>query len=84
MVELAARAFGTDTRPSVISPLMVRLAGLFIPEVRASGEMMYQFTAPFVVDSSRTERELTLVPTSIEIGIERTLAWYRERGRAGK
>ena len=83
MVEVAGRALGTDTGPSVISPLMVRLAGLFIPEVRASGEMMYQFTAPFVVDSQRIERELTLSPTPIETGIERTVAWYRERG-AGK
>ncbi len=80
MVEMAARVLGTDTRPSVISPVMVRLAGLFIPEVRASAEMMYEFTAPFVVDSKRTERELTLSPTPIETGIESTVAWYRERG----
>ena len=63
MVEVAGRVFGAAKRPSVISPLMVRLAGLFSPEVRASGEMMYQFTAPFVVDSSRIQRELTLSPT---------------------
>jgi nucleoside-diphosphate-sugar epimerase len=81
MVEAAGRVVGTDVRPSVISPLMVRLAGLFVPEVRASGEMMYQFTAPFVVDSRRIERELSLCPTPIETGIERTVVWYRERKR---
>jgi nucleoside-diphosphate-sugar epimerase len=81
MIEIAGRVLGTATRPSVISPLMVRLAALFIPEVRASGEMMYQFTAPFVVDSKRIERELKLLPTPLETGIERTMAWYRERKR---
>jgi len=83
MIEVACRVLGTDAAPSVISPLMVRLAGLFIPEVRASGEMMYQFTAPFVVDSSRIQRELALSPTPIETGIERTVAWYRERVNVG-
>jgi nucleoside-diphosphate-sugar epimerase len=84
MVEAATRVLGTETRPSVISPLMVRLAGLFIPEVRASAEMLYQFTAPFVVDSKRIERELTLYPTPIDAGIQRTVAWYRERGSGNR
>jgi dTDP-D-glucose 4,6-dehydratase len=34
-----------------------------------------------VVNSKRIERELTLSPTPIETGIERTVAWYRERKR---
>jgi nucleoside-diphosphate-sugar epimerase len=79
MVEAAGRALGSQVRPSVISPFMVRLAGLFVPTARASAEMIYQFTAPFVVDSSRIERELGLSATPIEVGIERTVAWYRER-----
>jgi nucleoside-diphosphate-sugar epimerase len=86
MVEIAGRVTGTSTAPSVISPLMVRLAGLFSPEVRASREMMYQFTEPFVVDSKRIERELSLVPTPIETGMERTVKWYQEKEslRGGK
>ncbi|MEK6244864.1 MAG: NAD-dependent epimerase/dehydratase family protein [Pseudomonadota bacterium] len=78
MVEEACRVLGTEPRISAISPLMMRLAGLFIPAARASVEMMYQFTAPFVVDSSRIERELKLSATPIRAAIERTLAWYRE------
>jgi len=41
---------------------------------------MYQFTAPFEVDSSRIERELDLSPTPLQEGLERTVAWYRARG----
>jgi nucleoside-diphosphate-sugar epimerase len=78
MVEAACRVLGTEMRPSVFSPVMVRLAGLFIAEVRAMGEMMYEFTAPFVVDSKRIERELNLSPTPLDTGIERTVNWYRD------
>lgn len=80
MVEAAARHAGITPRFSVISPFMMRLAGVFVPEARASVEMMYQFTQPFVVDASRTERELGLRPTPLDTGIERTVRWYRETG----
>ena len=78
MVEEACRAFGVEPSISAVSPLMMRLAGLFIPAARASVEMMYEFTAPFVVDSSRIEREFSLSATPIPAAIERTIAWYRE------
>jgi len=78
VVEAAARMAGVAPRISVISPLMMRLAGLFVPQARASVEMIYQFTQPFVVDASRIERELGLHPTPIDAGIERTVRWYRK------
>lgn len=83
MVALACRALGTETRLRVISPLKMRLAGLFIPGARATVEMMYEFTAPFVVDSSRMERVFGLTPTPIRTGIERTVSWYRARQGTG-
>jgi nucleoside-diphosphate-sugar epimerase len=79
MVQEACRVLGTENRISVISPLMMRLAGLFIPDARASVEMMYEFTAPFVVDSTRIESEFNLAATPVPSGIERTVAWYRDR-----
>ncbi|MBK6489191.1 MAG: NAD-dependent epimerase/dehydratase family protein [Gemmatimonadetes bacterium] len=79
MVEEAARVLGTESRVGVVSPCMMRLAGLFVPGARASVEMMYEFTAPFVVDSTRMERAFNLSATPILSGIERTVAWYRER-----
>jgi len=79
MVQDACRVLGIDTRVSVVSPFMMRLAGLFIPAARASVEMMYEFTSPFVVDSTRIEREFNISATPIQSGIERTVSWYRER-----
>jgi hypothetical protein len=48
------------------------------PHARASVEMMYEFTAPCVVDSSRIEREFSLSATPSPAAIERTIAWYRD------
>ena len=79
MVEEACRVLGTETRVSVVSPFMMRLVGLFVPEARASVEMMYEFTAPFVADSTRIAREFNLSATPIQSGVERTVSWYRDR-----
>ncbi len=78
MVEEACRVLGVEPRVSAVSPLMMRVVGLFVPAARASVEMMYQFTAPFVVDSSRIEREFSLSATPIPAAIEPTIAWYRD------
>lgn len=79
LVEEACRVLCTETRGSVVSPFMMRLAGLFVTDARASVEMMYEFTAPFVVDSTRMEREFDLSATPMRSGIERTVSWYRDR-----
>lgn len=77
MIDLACRALAIPPRMTVVSPLMMRIAGLFIPAARASVEMMYEFLEPFVVDSKRIGQAFGLEPTAIEVGIERTIRWYR-------
>ena len=79
MVEEACRVLGVEPRIRALPPLMMRIVGLFVPAARASVEMMYEFTAPFVVDSSRIEREFSLRATPVPVGIERTITWYRDR-----
>lgn len=79
MAEEACRVLGTATRVRVVSPFMMRLAGLFVANARASVEMMYEFTAPFVVDSTRMEHEFNLSATPVRSGIERTVSWYMDR-----
>lgn len=77
MVEEACRVLGVEPRISAVSPLMMRVVGMFIPAARASVEMMYEFTAPFVVDSSRMESEFGLSATPIPEAVQRTITWYR-------
>jgi len=56
---------------------MMRLGGMFIPEARESVEMMYEFEEPFIVDSSKIEREFGLKATPLRESIKQTLDWYR-------
>jgi nucleoside-diphosphate-sugar epimerase len=70
---------GKEPALSVISPAMMRLAGLFSPGAKETVEMLYEFDRPFVVDATRSERELGLVPTPTDEGIRRTVAWYKAK-----
>jgi nucleoside-diphosphate-sugar epimerase len=75
----AFEAAGLPEKLGVMSDLTLRIGGLFIPEAREVGEMLYEFTEPFVVDSSRIEGAFGLSPTPIAEGMQRTIAWWRER-----
>jgi len=78
MVEEACRQLGIAPRIRVIRPLMMRLAGLFVPAARESVEMLYQFTEPWVVSSEAIESAFGLKPTPIAEGLTRTVAWWRK------
>jgi nucleoside-diphosphate-sugar epimerase len=80
MVEEACSQVGIAPRVNVIGPIMMRLAGLFVPGARESVEMLYQFTEPFVVSSVAIESALGLRPTPIAEGLKRTIEWYRSGG----
>ena len=75
--ELAARLAklvgAPEPRLRTMSPLVLRLGGIFSPMARAFIEMRYQFDGPFVVDSSAAEGTFGLVPTSLDDAV-RTMA----------
>ena len=75
----ACRQFGIAPRVRVVSPLMMRLAGLFIPAARESVEMLYQFTEPFVVSSEAIETAFGLAPTPLAEGLRRTIEWWKKQ-----
>jgi nucleoside-diphosphate-sugar epimerase len=79
MVEKACRGLGMQPNFTVISPTMMRMAGLFVPGARAMVEMMYEFTEPFTVDSSRFRSTFGLEATPIDIAIGRTMEWFKQQ-----
>ncbi len=79
MVAMAAEAAGVAPKASGMGRFMMRLGGLFVPEARATVEMMDQFLKPFVVDAHAFERTFGLEPTPLREGLARTVAWYRNR-----
>jgi nucleoside-diphosphate-sugar epimerase len=79
MVAAICRELGKPPALSVISPTMMRLAGLFVPGARETVEMLYEFTQPFVVDSGRIAAEFGLAATPVDAGAQRTVAWWKAR-----
>ena len=75
----AFAAAGMPHKVGAIGPLVMRLAAPFLPVARESVEMLYEFTEPFVVDSSAIGREFGLTATPLEEGMARTVAWFRGR-----
>jgi nucleoside-diphosphate-sugar epimerase len=58
---------------------LLRLLGLVHRDSRELAEMAYQFTAPFVLDSSRSEARLGLKPTALDIAVRTTVEWWQGR-----
>ena len=69
-VEIIAKEIGTKPRHRVVSKFMVRLIGSFVPVMKESVEMLYQYDREYVFDSSKFEREFNYQPTSYQDGIK--------------
>jgi len=70
-------ATGGALRHTTMSMAAMRMGAVFVPAARASLEMAYQYTAPYVFDSSAFETTFGLTPTPYRDGIGAAL------GRAG-
>lgn len=75
-VALAAKALHQPNKLTVLSKLMIRLAGLFLKPIKESYEMLYQNEADYLFDSSKFEHHFGMQPTSYEAGIATTAKLY--------
>ena len=64
-------------RVSSVPGWIVKAAAIFSPEMRELTEMLYQFQAPFVMDSTASEKLLSLSPTPLETAAVATIQWWR-------
>ncbi len=77
LIRLIFDTAGLPAKIGAFSPWMLKLVGLFTPTVREVTEMLYEFTAPFVMDSSRFQKQLGMAPTPHAESVKRTLDWFR-------
>lgn len=71
-----------NAKTQALSRFMAQILGLFVPTIRETVEMMYEFEKPYVVDSSKFERTFGVKATPTEEAIRRTLEHYRHREAA--
>jgi nucleoside-diphosphate-sugar epimerase len=77
-VALIGQASGRPVKLSVTSRLMMRAAGLVIPEAREVPDIWYQFAAPFVVDGTAFDTAFGPLPiTPLAQAVHDTVAWYQ-------
>lgn len=83
MAEAFATAAGAPSAKVAALPRrLMKGLGLVMPSIRELNELEYQFTAPFVMDSSVSEALLGFGPTPLDEAARATVAWWRERATA--
>ncbi len=76
-LQLAADAFSTKPRYGTVNKLMMQAVGLFVPTVRESVELYYQYGQDYVFDSGKFERAFGVKPTPYAEGIAEVARWER-------
>ncbi|CAB4363106.1 MAG: NAD-dependent epimerase/dehydratase family protein [Actinobacteria bacterium] len=78
-VAALAAAAGTTVAVKSVPKVAVTALGLFVAPMRGLTETWYQFTDPWVADSSLTQQTFGLVATPLADGAAATVAWWRAR-----
>lgn len=73
-VETIGRELGVTPRYRVIPKWMVRFMGLFMPVMRETVEMFYQYDRDYIFDSSKFQKQFELEPTSYFNGIKEIIS----------
>jgi len=74
---LATAAGVGRPRLGALPAWVLKVAGLVNGASRELAETSYQFTAPFVMDSSHSESLLGLSPTPLDVAAKETVAWWQ-------
>lgn len=75
LADAISRAAGHgDAKVRVIPAAVLKGAGVFSKSIRELPEMLYQFTAPFVIDAADTTETFGLEATPLDQQIEATIA----------
>lgn len=70
-VRLFAQELDVQPRMQVLPKFMVRVLGIFLPILRESYEMLYQWDRDYFFDSSKFEKRFNTSPTSYEEGVKK-------------
>ena len=78
-VEYVASEFGSKPKVSVLSKTMVSALGLFVPALKESKEMLYQWDRPYFFDSSKFNKTFNFKPTPYKEGIKQIIELEKRR-----
>jgi nucleoside-diphosphate-sugar epimerase len=79
LVKVMEDALGRKVKFMAAGKLMLSMLGLFMPTLRESVEMLYEWDKPFVMDSSKAEKAFGWQGTSLKDAMKATIDWCREK-----
>lgn len=77
LVKIMEEEIGQKVKVMVAGKLMLSTLGLFMPTLRESVEMLYEWDKPFIMDSSKAQNAFDLKPTPTKQALKETLDWYK-------
>lgn len=77
LVKMISEEVGRPVKPLMLGKFMATMLGLFNPLLRETVEMMYEWTAPFVMSSEKFERAFKVSPTPLRQAVKETVAWAK-------
>jgi nucleoside-diphosphate-sugar epimerase len=77
LVRRLERPLGASIRLALVPGWMQRAMSVFLPVLRETREMQYQWDEPFVIDDSRFRKRFGVVPDDADRAAAATVAWAR-------
>ena len=72
-IELIAGEMGVRPKYRTVNKIMVRLIGLFVPAMRETLEMLYQYDKDYVFNSDKFEQRFSFKPTPYDEGVKQII-----------
>jgi nucleoside-diphosphate-sugar epimerase len=77
-VRIMEAELGRPVKVLAAGTALMSFLGLFSPIMHETVEMMYEWTQPFIMDSSKAEKAFGWKGTSLQQAIHETISWLKE------
>ncbi len=78
LVGIMEEELGRKLKVMAAGKMMMSMLGLFMPALRESAEMLYEWDKPFIMDSSKAEKAFGLQAASLKDAMRATIEWCKE------
>jgi nucleoside-diphosphate-sugar epimerase len=78
LIKIMEEELGQKVKFMVAGKVMLSMLGLFMPTLRESVEMLYEWNKPFIMDSSKAEKAFGWQGTSLKDAMHATVEWCKE------
>ena len=78
LVKIMEEVLGQKVKFMAAGKMTMNVLGLFIPALRESVEMLYEWNKPFIMDSSKAEKAFGWKGTPLKEAMRATIEWCRE------